>query len=137
MDALLILVVATLALGLAYRFYGSFLAEQVMQLDDSYITPAHTMRDNRDYVPSHPAVVFGHHFASIAGLGPLLGPAIAVVWGWLPALIWILLGSIFVGAVHDLGTLFTSLRHRARSIGDITEEVVNHRARILFLLFAI
>ncbi len=135
--ALLLLVVSTLALSLAYRLYGSFLAKQVMQLDDSYITPAHTMRDNNDYVPSHPAVVFGHHFASIAGLGPLLGPAIAVVWGWLPALIWILLGSIFVGAVHDFGTLFTSLRHRARSIGDITEEVVNHRSRILFLLFAI
>lgn len=137
MGALLLLVVSTLALSLAYRLYGSFLAKQVMQLDDSYITPAHTMRDNNDYVPSHPAVVFGHHFASIAGLGPLLGPAIAVVWGWLPALIWILLGSIFVGAVHDFGTLFTSLRHRARSIGDITEEVVNHRSRILFLLFAI
>lgn len=137
MSVLFILVAATLALGMAYRFYGSFLAKRVLQLDDSHPTPAHTMRDDRDYVPSHPAVVFGHHFASIAGLGPLLGPAIAVVWGWLPALIWILLGSIFVGAVHDFGTLFTSLRHSARSIGDITEEVVNHRARMLFLLFAI
>jgi len=136
-SVLLILVTATLALGLAYRFYGSFLAKQVLQLDDGYPTPAHTMRDDRDYVPSHPAVVFGHHFASIAGLGPLLGPAIAVVWGWLPALIWILLGSILVGAVHDLGCLFTSIRHRARSICDITEDVVNHRARVLFLLFAI
>jgi len=137
MLALAILVIAVISLGLAYRFYGSLLAKQVMQLDDSLPTPAHTMRDDRDYVPSHPAVVFGHHFASIAGLGPLLGPAIAVIWGWLPALIWILLGSIFVGAVHDLGCLFTSIRHKARSIGDITEEVVSHRARVLFLLFAI
>lgn len=137
MGVLLILIAVVSALGLAYRFYGSFLARRVFQLDDNRPTPAHTMRDDRDYVPSHPAVVFGHHFASIAGLGPLLGPAIAVVWGWLPALIWILLGSIFVGAVHDLGSLFASLRHQARSIGDITEEVVNNRARMLFLLFAI
>ncbi len=137
MSVLLILIAATLALGMAYRFYGSFLAKQILQLDDNYPTPAHTMRDNRDYVPSHPSVVFGHHFASIAGLGPLLGPAIAVIWGWFPAFLWILLGSIFVGAVHDIGCLFTSLRKRARSIGDIAEEVVNNRARVLFLLFTI
>jgi carbon starvation protein len=137
MTVLAILVVAAALLGLAYRFYGSLLARRVMQLDDSRPTPAHTMRDDRDYVPTHPAVLFGHHFASIAGLGPLLGPAIAVIWGWLPALIWILLGSIFVGAVHDIGCLFTSIRHNARSIGDITEEVMSHRARVLFLLFAI
>jgi carbon starvation protein len=137
MTVLAILVVAAALLGLAYRFYGSLLARRVMQLDDSRPTPAHTMRDDRDYVPTHPAVLFGHHFASISGLGPLLGPAIAVIWGWLPALIWILLGSIFVGAVHDIGCLFTSIRHKARSIGDITEEVMSHRARVLFLLFAI
>jgi carbon starvation protein len=137
MTVLAILVVATALLGLAYRFYGSLLARRVMQLDDSRPTPARTMRDDRDYVPTHPAVLFGHHFASIAGLGPLLGPAIAVIWGWLPALIWILLGSIFVGAVHDFGCLLTSIRHKARSIGDITEEVMSHMARILFLLFAI
>ena len=137
MPVLAILVIAAASLGIAYRFYGTLLAKQLLQLDDSLPTPAHTMKDDRDYVPTHPAVVFGHHFASIAGLGPLLGPAIAVIWGWLPALIWILLGSIFVGAVHDFGCLFTSVRHRARSIGDITEEVVSHRARVLFLLFAI
>ncbi len=137
MDALIVLAVAVVALALAYRFYGTFLAKQVVRLDDNNLTPAHTMRDDRDYVPSHPAVVFGHHFASIAGLGPLLGPAIAVIWGWLPALLWILFGCIFVGAVHDLGCLFTSLRNRARSIGDIAGEVMTNRARVLFLLFVI
>ncbi len=137
MDAFAILIVALVALSLAYRFYGNFLAQRVLGLEEHRPTPAHTMRDDRDYVPSHPAVVFGHHFASIAGLGPLLGPAIAVTWGWLPALMWILLGSIFVGAVHDLGCLFTSLRHRARSIGDVAKEVTSHRARLLFLLFTV
>lgn len=129
--------IAIVSLGLAYRFYGGILAERVFQLDDIRPTPAQMMRDDRDYVPSHPAVVFGHHFASIAGLGPLLGPAIAVIWGWLPALLWILVGSIFVGAVHDFGCLFSSVRNKARSVADITEEVAGNRARILFLLFAI
>jgi carbon starvation protein len=90
-----------------------------------------------DYVPAPAPVLFGHHFASIAGLGPLLGPAIAVVWGWLPALIWIVIGSIFIGAVHDAGCLVASIRNRARSIADVTADVMGHRARTLFLLFAI
>ncbi len=137
MDALAVLIIALVTLSLAYRFYGNFLAQRVLGLEEHHPTPAHTLRDDQDYVPSHPAVVFGHHFASIAGLGPLLGPAIAVTWGWLPALVWILLGCIFVGAVHDLGCLFTSLRHRARSIGDVAKEVTSHRARLLFLLFAV
>lgn len=88
-------------------------------------------------MPTPAPVLFGHHFASIAGLGPLLGPAIAVIWGWLPALLWIVIGSIFVGAVHDMGCLVASARNRARSIADVTADVRGHRARTLFLLFAI
>lgn len=137
MSALAVLFASAVALGLAYRFYGNFLARRVLQLDDSNETPAHTLRDDKDYIPTHPAIVFGHHFASIAGLGPLLGPTIAAIWGWLPALFWILLGSIFIGAVHDIGCLFTSLRLKARSICDITGDIVSNRARILFLMFAI
>lgn len=137
MSALAVLFASAMALVLAYRFYGNFLARRVLQLDDSNETPAHTLRDDKDYVPTHPAIVFGHHFASIAGLGPLLGPTIAAIWGWLPALFWILLGSIFIGAVHDMGSLFTSLRRKARSIGDIAGDIVSNRARILFLLFSI
>jgi carbon starvation protein len=124
-------------LALAYRWYGRWLATRVFPLDDSEPTPAHTLRDGRDFVPAPPLVVFGHHFASIAGLGPLLGPAIAVIWGWVPALLWIVLGCIFVGAVHDLGCMYSSLRNRARSVADLAYDVAGARARVLFLLFGI
>ncbi|MEN3002405.1 MAG: carbon starvation protein A [Armatimonadota bacterium] len=137
MNALLIVLGVAVLLGLAYRVYGRFLARCVFPLDDSQPTPAHTMRDDLDYVPTPPAVLFGHHFASIAGLGPLLGPAIAVIWGWVPALLWIVLGCILIGAVHDLGCLYSSIRNRARTIADITYDVAGGRARVLFLLFSI
>jgi len=137
MSALLILLGVAVLLALAYRWYGRWLATRVFPLDDSEPTPAHTMRDGRDFVPAPPLVVFGHHFASIAGLGPLLGPAIAVIWGWVPALLWILLGCIFVGAVHDLGCMYSSLRNRARSVADLAYDVAGARARALFLLFGV
>jgi Carbon starvation protein, predicted membrane protein len=137
MSALLVLFGVVILLALAYRWYGRWLATRVFPLDDSEPTPAHTMRDGRDFVPAPPLVVFGHHFASIAGLGPLLGPAIAVIWGWVPALLWIVLGCIFVGAVHDLGCMYSSLRNRARSVADLAYDVAGARARVLFLLFCI
>ncbi len=137
MSALLVLFGVVILLALAYRWYGRWLTTRVFPLDDSEPTPAHTMRDGRDFVPAPPLVVFGHHFASIAGLGPLLGPAIAVIWGWVPALLWIVLGCIFVGAVHDLGCLYSSLRNRARSVADLAYDVAGARARVLFLLFSI
>ncbi len=137
MNALFILVGVAVLLLLAYRWYGRYLAARVFPLDDSEPTPAHTLRDGRDFVPAPPMVVFGHHFASIAGLGPLLGPAIAVIWGWLPALLWIVIGCIFVGAVHDLGCLYSSMRNRARSVADLAYDVAGARARALFLLFGI
>jgi len=137
MSALLILLGVSVLLMLAYRWYGRWLSQRVFQLDDSEPTPAHTLRDGRDFVPAPPIIVFGHHFASIAGLGPLLGPAIAVIWGWVPALLWIVLGCIFVGAVHDLGCLYSSVRNRARSVADLAYDVAGARARALFLLFGI
>jgi carbon starvation protein len=137
MSALLILLGVGILLALAYRWYGRWLATRVFTLDDSEPTPAHTLRDGRDFVPAPPLVVFGHHFASIAGLGPLLGPAIAVIWGWVPALLWIVLGCIFVGAVHDLGCMYSSLRNRARSVADLAYDVAGARARALFLLFGV
>ena len=137
MNALLVVLGVAVLLGLAYRFYGRFLVRAVFPLDDSQPTPAHTMRDELDFVPTPPVVLFGHHFASIAGLGPLLGPAIAVIWGWVPALLWILLGCILIGAVHDLGCLYSSIRNRARTVADIAYDVVGARARVLFLLFSI
>jgi len=137
MSALLILLGVGILLALAYRWYGRWLATRVFTLDDSEPTPAHTLRDGRDFVPAPPLVVFGHHFASIAGLGPLLGPAIAVIWGWVPALLWIVLGCIFVGAVHDLGCMYSSVRNRARSVADLAYDVAGARARALFLLFGV
>jgi carbon starvation protein len=137
LPAVWVIAFVAVVLLVAYRWYGTFLVKRVFGVDDASPTPAHTLRDDVDYVPAPAPVLFGHHFASIAGLGPLLGPAIAVVWGWLPALIWIVIGSIFIGAVHDAGCLVASIRNRARSIADVTADVMGHRARTLFLLFAI
>ena len=118
----------------AYFSYGRFIAWRVLGLDRKRITPAHSLRDNIDYMPTRPSILFGHHFASIAGLGPILGPAIAVIWGWGPAVLWVLIGSIFIGAVHDLGALTVSLRYRGRSIGDVCKHLMGGRARLLALL---
>jgi len=133
-NALTVAAASTVFLYVSYRLYGRFLAERVFQADPSRATPAVTQRDGMDFVPTRPSILFGHHFASIAGLGPILGPAIAVYWGWLPALIWVLAGCVLIGGVHDLAALFTSIRHRARTIGDVTCDVIGPRARLLFLL---
>jgi len=119
---------------LAYFTYGRFLARRVFRLDADRITPAHALKDGIDYVPTRVPVLFGHHFASIAGLGPILGPAIAVIWGWVPAVIWVVFGCIFIGAVHDLGALRVSLRYQGRSIGDVCGDLMGPRARLLALL---
>ena len=99
------------AFALAYRFYSRFLATRIFALDGERETPAHTRSDRVDFVPTSRHVLFGHHFTSIAGAAPILGPAIAVIWGWVPALIWVVFGSVFVGAVHDFGCLFVSTRN--------------------------
>ena len=117
----------------AYLTVGRWLARSVFRLDDGRRTPAHDLSDGRDYVPTRRAVVFGHHFTSIAGTGPIVGPAIAVMWGWLPGLLWVVFGSIFVGAVHDFGSLVLSLRRRGRTIGDAAGDLLGPRVRLLFL----
>lgn len=128
-------VIGSLALlFLGYRFYSRYLAVKVFQLDDNQPTPAVTMEDGIDYVPTPAPVVLNHHFASIAGLSPILGPAIAVIWGWLPAVLWLVFGAILMGAVHDMAALVISLRNKGRSIGDICNNLLGNRARILFLL---
>ncbi|HEX9859052.1 MAG TPA: carbon starvation protein A, partial [Paracoccaceae bacterium] len=96
--------------------------------------PAHDLNDGIDYVPSKKGVLFGHHYASIAGLAPMLGPAIAVIWGWLPGMLWVVLGTLFIGAVHDFGALVVSMRHRGMSIGKVAEDLIGHRAKSIFLL---
>ena len=119
---------------IAYRTYGRYLARRIFQIDPERLAPSVELEDGVDFVPSRRAMVFGHHFTSIAGTGPIVGPAVAVVWGWLPALLWILIGSIVMGAVHDFGSLVISMRHKGRTIGDLAGDVVSPRARLLFLL---
>ena len=133
MSTLVVAIGAGVLYVLAYHTYGRFLARKIFNLDPNRLTPAYEYRDDVDYVPSAKAVVFGHHFVSIAGTGPIVGPAVAIIWGWVPALLWILLGSIFMGAVHDLGALVVSLRNRGATIGEISRDIINPRVRVLFL----
>ncbi|RME81431.1 MAG: hypothetical protein D6785_09005, partial [Planctomycetota bacterium] len=134
MNAILLALLTLAGYLVAYFTYGRFIARKILGLNPDLPTPATIKKDGVEYVPTNSFVLFGHHFASIAGLGPILGPAIAVIWGWLPAVIWVFFGSILMGAVHDLVSLGISLRHEGRSIGDITRDVIGNRARILFLL---
>ena len=120
------------AYAAGYLLWGRWLARNVFRLDPSRPTPAHVKQDSVDYVPTRPAVLFGHHFASIAGLSPMLGPAIAVIWGWLPALLWVVLGTLFIGAVHDFAALVVSVRAGGMSVGKVAEDVIGPRARTLF-----
>lgn len=133
MMTLLIAIGSFVGFLVAYHTYGRWLARKIFALNPDAATPSHTLADGKDYVATRPAVLFGHHFSSIAGTGPIVGPAIAVLWGWLPALLWVLLGSIFVGAVHDLGALVVSMRHKGQSIGDVSGKLISFRCRLLFL----
>ena len=118
----------------AYNTYGRWLSTKIFDLDPNAVTPSHELQDNIDYVPTKKEIVFGHHFTSIAGTGPIVGPAIAVFWGWLPALLWVLFGSIFIGAVHDFGALVVSLRNRGQTVGEVAGRIMTPRAKLLFLL---
>ena len=117
-----------------YAFYSRFLADRVFALDPERVTPAHALRDDIDYVPTNKYVLFGHHYASITGLAPMLGPAVAVIWGWVPALLWVVLGALLVGCVHDFSALVVSMRARGQSIGKVTEGIIGARAKTLFHL---
>ena len=117
----------------AYHTYGRFLARRIFKLDPAARVPSVEMEDGTDYVPTSRGVIFGHHFTSIAGTGPIVGPALAVIWGWVPALLWVLFGSILIGAVHDFGALVVSIRNRGQTVGDIAGRVLSKRTRLLFL----
>ena len=134
MLTLLIAVGAFVGYLVAYHTYGRWLSRKIIKLDADAVVPSHELRDDVDFVPTKKEVIFGHHFTSIAGTGPIVGPAIAVFWGWLPALVWVLVGSIFFGAVHDFGALVVSLRNRGQTVGEVAGRLINKRARLLFLL---
>lgn len=134
MSPAIVALCAFAAYGLGYRVYARFLSDRVFRLDASAVTPAHRQRDDVDYVPTRPAILFGHHFASITGLAPMLGPAVAVIWGWFPAVCWVVLGAIFVGCVHDFAAMVLSVRTRGLSVGEVAGSVIGPRARTLFHL---
>ncbi|MBQ16188.1 MAG: carbon starvation protein A [Planctomycetaceae bacterium] len=134
MLTLLIAVGAFVGYLVAYHTYGRWLSGKIFNLDAGAIVPSHELRDDVDFVPTKKEVIFGHHFTSIAGTGPIVGPAIAVFWGWLPALAWVLVGSIFFGALHDFGALVVSLRNRGQTVGEVAGRLISKRARLLFLL---
>ncbi len=135
MNAVLVLLVGAVLLILGYVFYGKWLSEQ-WGVDDSIETPAHTMEDGVDYVPAKAPVLLGHHFSSIAGAGPINGPIQAAVFGWVPVALWVVIGGIFFGAVHDYGALFASIRHKGQSIGEVIAANIGDRAKKLFIIFS-
>jgi len=134
MSLLILVLIALVAFGIAFKAYGGYLGKLV-GLDDSKKTPAHTMTDGVDYVPAKAPVLMGHHFASIAGGGPIVGPIAASVFGWLPCFLWMVLGSIFIGGVHDFMSLISSVRHEGKTVGTVIGKNVSKRAKILFLIF--
>ena len=136
MSAVLILLIAFALLALGYIFYGSWLAKQ-WGVDPNHETPAHTSYDGKDFVPANPAVLMGHHFSSIAGAGPINGPIQAAVFGWVPVFLWIVIGGIFFGAMHDFGALFASIRHNGGSIGEVIKDEIGVKAQRLFTIFAL
>ena len=133
MNTLLIALLAGAGFIVAYHTYGRWLGSKIFRLSADAVCPSERLEDGVDYVPTSKSVVFGHHFTSIAGTGPIVGPAIAIMWGWVPALLWVVLGSIFIGAVHDFGALVVSLRNNGQTVGDIAGRVLNKRVRLLFL----
>ena len=134
MQALLIMVIAFVGFIVAYQAYGKYVGRRIYKLSKTANVPSVDLEDGTDYVPTPKEVIFGHHYASIAGTGPIVGPAIAVIWGWVPALIWIFAGSIMMGAVHDFGSLIISMRNQGKSIAEFSAKYVNSRVKFFFFV---
>lgn len=134
MSSLILVLVGLAMMAAGYLLYSKFLGKKVYQLSDAYSTPAHTMEDGVDYVPTNKYVLWGHHFTSVAGAAPIIGPAVAVIWGWVPAFLWVTLGTVFFAGMHDMGALWASQRHRGHSIGTLSGRYIGARGRNLFLI---
>ncbi|MDP8236268.1 MAG: carbon starvation protein A [Candidatus Erginobacter occultus] len=134
MSALFLAIISIIGFLLAYFLYGRFLQRKIFRLLPDEKIPSRDREDGIDFVPTRGGILFSHHFVSIAGLGPILGPAIGVIWGWLPAMLWVVFGTIFLGAVHDFGTLVISLRNEGRSIGEVVRDLIGYRAGTLMML---
>ena len=134
MSAIAVAVVGMAVFAFGYLVYSRFIASRIYRLDPDYRTPAHVMEDGVDYVPTNKFVLWGHHFTSVAGAAPIIGPAIAVIWGWVPAFLWVIFGTVFFAGVHDAGAIWASVRNKAQSIGAVTGALVGPRARSLFMI---
>lgn len=134
MQALLLMIAVFFGYILVYRFYGKYISKKIFNLSEKNKVPSVEFNDGKDFVPTKKSVIFGHHFTSIAGTGPIVGPAIAIIWGWIPAVLWVFLGSILIGAIHDLGALVISLRNEGKSISTYTARYINNRTRIFFFI---
>jgi len=134
MQSVMIVVLGIAGMAFGWFVYSKFIASRIYRLDPDFITPAHEFNDGVDFVPTNRFVLWGHHFTSVAGAAPIVGPAIAVYWGWVPAVLWVTLGTIFFAGVHDFGALWASSRHKARSIGALSEEIIGSRTRALFMV---
>ena len=134
MSAVILLLIGLGAMALGYFLYSKFIAQKIYQLDPDFKTPAHEFEDGIDYVPTNRFVLWGHHFTSVAGAAPIVGPAIAVIWGWAPAFLWVVFGTVFFAGVHDFGAIWASVRNKAKSVGALTGDVVGKRARSIFMI---
>ncbi|MBU2571250.1 MAG: carbon starvation protein A [Gammaproteobacteria bacterium] len=134
MNAIFLMLIGLAAMALGYFVYAKFICEKIFKVDPKFLTPAHELNDGIDYVPTNKYVLWGHHFTSVAGAAPIIGPAIAVIWGWVPAFIWVVLGTIFFAGVHDAGGIWASNRNQAKSIGSLTGDIIGKRARSCFMI---
>ncbi|WP_022962687.1 carbon starvation CstA family protein [Halopseudomonas pelagia] len=134
MSAVILLFVGLGMMALGYFVYSKFIAEKIFKLDPDFRTPAHEFEDGVDFVPTNKFVLWGHHFTSVAGAAPIVGPAIAVIWGWAPAFAWVVLGTMFFAGIHDAGAIWASVRNKAKSVGSLTGDVVGKRARSIFMI---
>ncbi len=132
MDTLLLMLICGGGYLVAYHTYGRFLARKIFKLNKNALVPSAELQDGIDYIPTRKGIIFGHHYTSIAGTGPIVGPAIGIIWGWLPAILWVFLGSIFMGAVHDFGALVVSMRNQGKSISEVAAKYINIRVRFIF-----
>ena len=138
MSSLFLVIIGFSTFFIGYKIYSRYLAINLFEINDQSVNlPSKDMQDGLDYYPTKKNILFGHHFTSIAGAAPIIGPCVAAYWGWLPALVWILFGTIFMGAVHDFGSLVTSVKEKGRSIADIASFTISKRARMMFLIFVL
>lgn len=146
MNSAILALLALVGYLVAYYTYGRFIGSKILRISDKNPMPAHELRDDVDFVPTRKSIVFGHHFTTIAGLGPIVGPAIGIIWGWLPAFLWVFFGSIFMGAVHDFATLVVSARNKGMTMGELTGKIISPSTRyalqfimqlLLFIVLAV